>query len=63
MTVYEMILALVVVFTLIGIHQVATKAINLVDGHLERLQSKLDVLMAAQQEHNDKIDIILSRIL
>lgn len=62
MTIYQAILALGVVFALIGVHQAATKLINLLDGHLERLQSKLDVLMAAQQEHNEKIDIILSKL-
>lgn len=63
MTVYQTMLALGVVFALIGIHQATTKLIKLLDGHLERLQAKLDVLMAAQSDHNDKIDIILSKLL
>lgn len=63
MTIYQTILALVAIFALIGIHQVATKLLRMLDGHLERLQSKLDVLMVAQGEHNDKIDIILNRLL
>lgn len=62
MTVYQTILALGVVFALIGIHQATTRLIKLLDGHLERLQAKLDVLMAAQVEHNEKIDIILSKL-
>jgi len=61
-TIYQTILALGVVFALIGIHQATTKLIKLLDGHLERLQSKLDVLMVAQQEHNEKIDLILSKL-
>ncbi len=63
MTIYQTILALGIVFALIGMHQAATRLINLLDGHLERLQSKLDVLMAAQSDHNDKIDIILGKLL
>lgn len=63
MTIYQTILALAVVFALIGAHQAATKLLNVLDGHLERLQGKLDVLMAAQSDHNDKIDIILSKLL
>lgn len=62
MTIYQTILALTLVFALIGVHQAITKLLALLDGHLERLQSKLDVLMAAQQEHNEKIDIILSKL-
>lgn len=62
MTIRQTILALGVVFALIGIHQTTTKLISLLDGHLERLQAKLDVLMAAQQEHNEKIDIILAKL-
>ncbi len=63
MTIYQSMVALVLVFALIGIHQGTTKLIKLLDGHLERLQSKLDVLMAAQSDHNAKIDIILSKLL
>ena len=63
MTIYQTILALVAVFALIGVHQAVTKLLRLLDGHLERLQSKLDVLMAAQSDHNDKIDIILNKLL
>lgn len=63
MTVYQTILALGVVFALIGMHQAATKLVSLLDGHLERLQSKLDVLMEAQHEHNGKIDVILNKLL
>lgn len=63
MTVYQTILALGVVFALIGMHQATTKLIKLLDGHLERFQSKLDVLMAAQSDYNAKIDIILNKLL
>lgn len=62
MTVYQTILALSIVFALIGVHQAATKLLNVLDGHLERLQSKLDVLMVAQNDHNAKIDIILNKL-
>lgn len=62
MTVPQAILALVVVFALIGIHQVVTRLLKLLDGHLERLQGKLDVLLAAQTEHNAKIDAILRKL-
>lgn len=47
----------------IGIHQAVNRLLGIVDGHLERLQGKLDVLLAAQTEHNEKIDIILRHIL
>ena len=47
----------------IGIHQAINRLLNIVDGHLERLQGKLDVLLAAQAEHNEKIDIILRHLL
>lgn len=57
------ILLLAGVFAAIGLHMLGTKAINVLDGHLERLQSKLDVLMVAQNERNEKIDIILSKLL
>lgn len=46
----------------IGIHQVISKLLSLIDGHLERFQGKLDVLLAAQIEHNDKIDIIVRKL-
>ncbi len=63
MTIYQSILVLALVFVLIGIHQATTKLIGLLDGHLERLQAKLDVLMAAQSDHNAKIDMILGKLL
>lgn len=63
MTIYQAIFALALVFALIGIHQGTTKLIKLLDGHLERFQSKLDVLMAAQSDYNAKIDIILNKLL
>lgn len=63
MSIYQTMLALTLVFSLIGIHQATTKLISLLDGHLERLQAKLDVLMAAQSDHNAKIDVILSKLL
>lgn len=47
----------------IGVHQAIDKLLKLVDGHLERLQGKLDVLLAAQVEHNEKMDIILRHLL
>lgn len=62
MTIYQTILALAALFAFIGIHQATMRLIKLLDGHLERLQSKLDVMMAAQTEHNEKIDIILNRL-
>ncbi len=63
MTIYQTILALGVVFALIGAHQATTRLLNVLDGHLERLQGKLDVLMVAESEHNDKLDIILQKLL
>lgn len=62
MTVPQTILVLAVVFALIGIHQAITKLLRLLDGHLERFQGKLDVLLAAQTEHNAKIDAILRKL-
>ena len=62
MTIYQTMVALGLVFVLIGIHQAITKLLNLLDGHLERLQGKLDVLLAAQTEHNAKVDIILRKL-
>jgi len=65
----ESILTLAILGTLflallaIGIHQAINRLLNIVDGHLERLQSKLDVLLAAQTEHNEKIDVILRHLL
>lgn len=63
MTIYQVMLALTLVFTLIGAHQATTKLLNVLDGHLERFQGKLDVLLACQYEHNEKIDIILSKLV
>lgn len=62
MTVAQTILAVVAVFMMIGIHQAFSRLLNLLDGHLERFQGKLDVLLAAQTEHNAKIDAILSKL-
>lgn len=50
------------VFLAIGIHFAIDKAFRLLDGHLERFQGKLDVMLAAQIEHNEKIDIILRKL-
>lgn len=63
MTIYQTILALALVFALIGMHQAVSKLIRLLDGHLERFQAKLDVLMVAQQEHNAKLDHIFNKLL
>lgn len=63
MTVYQTILALGVVFALIGVHQATTKLVALLDGHLERFQVKLDVVMKAQNDYNAKIDVILNKLL
>lgn len=63
MTVPQTILALVAVFVLIGIHQAVTRLLRIIDGHLELLQSKLDILLAAQVDHNEKLDLILSKLL
>jgi len=54
---------LFVTFIGIGMHQAMSKLLSMVDGHLERLQGKLDILLAAQVEHNEKMDIILRRLL
>lgn len=63
MTVYQTILVLGLVFALIGIHQATTKLITVLDGHLERFQAKVDVVMAAQSDYNAKIDVILRKLL
>lgn len=62
MTSYETIFAFAVVFSLIGVHQAITKLLRLLDGHLERFQAKLDIMMAGQNDHNAKIDVILSKL-
>lgn len=62
MTVYQTIFALAAIFALIGIHKVISRLFCLLDDHLERFQSKLDVLLVAQTEHNDKIDAILRKL-
>ncbi len=63
MTLSQTIAAVATIFALIGIHQATTKLISLLDGHLERFQRKLDAMMVTQSEHNDKIDIILNKLL
>lgn len=63
MTIYQAIIILALVFALIGIHQATTKLISLLDGHLERFQAKLDVMMAAQSDYNAKIDMILQKLI
>lgn len=50
------------VFLAIGIHLALVKAFNLLDGHLERFQGKLDVLVVAQSDHNEKLDVILRKL-
>jgi hypothetical protein len=50
------------VFLAIGIHVALQRAFSLLDGHLERFQGKLDVLVAAQTEHNAKLDAILAKL-
>lgn len=47
----------------VGIYHTVNRFLSLIDGHLERLQGKLDVLLAAQTEHNEKIDVILRHLL
>jgi len=46
----------------LGIHQAIDRLLSLVDGHLERLQGKLDILLAMQTEHNEKMDVILRKL-
>lgn len=46
----------------VGMYHTINRFLSLIDGHLERLQGKLDVLLAAQIEHNEKIDIILRKL-
>lgn len=46
----------------IGIHQAVNRLLGIVDGHLERLQGKLDVLLASQVQHNEKIDLLLRKL-
>lgn len=53
---------LFVTFAALGVHQAISKLLRLLDGHLERFQGKLDVMLAAQIEHNEKIDIILRKL-
>ena len=56
------IVTLFLAFVGIGVHQAINRLLSLVDGHLERFQGKLDVLLAAQTEHNEKIDTILRKL-
>ncbi len=53
---------LFVTFAALGVHQAISKLLKLLDGHLERFQGKLDVLLVAQVEHNDKVDLILKKL-
>jgi hypothetical protein len=57
-----LLVALFGVFLAIGIHIAINKAFSLLDGHLERFQGKLDVLVAAQAEYNVKLDAILRKL-
>ena len=59
----EALIALALILVGIGMHQAINKLLSLIDGHLERFQGKLDVLVAAQAEHNHKIDKILNKLL
>lgn len=51
------------VFVAIGIHLALDRAYRLLDGHLERLQGKLDVLVSVQAQNNTKLDAILRKLL
>lgn len=57
-----LLVALFGVFLAVGVHLAIGKAFLLLDGHLERFQGKLDVLVAAQTEHNVKLDAILRKL-
>lgn len=46
----------------LGLHSAVGKAFSLLDGHLERFQGKLDVMLEAQLEHNRKLDLILRKL-
>lgn len=50
------------VFLAVGIHVAIGKAFGLLDGHLERFQGKLDVLVGMQSDQIDKLDIILRKL-
>lgn len=62
MTAVEFSFVLAGLLALVGIHQVISKLLKLLDGHLERFQSKFDVMMISQTEHNKKIDAILRKL-
>ena len=46
----------------VGVHQAVNRLLGIVDGHMERLQGKLDVLLASQVQHNEKIDLLLRKL-
>lgn len=50
-------------FIAVGLNLAIGRGLSLLGGHLERLQGKLDVLVAAQAEHNEKLDAILWKLL
>lgn len=50
------------VFVAVGTHLAIGQVLSLLDGHLERFQGKLDVLVVAQTEHNAKLDAILRKL-
>lgn len=51
------------VFVGLGVHLAIDKAFGLIDGHLERFQAKLDVLVTVQTKNNAKLDAILRKLL
>lgn len=56
--------SLVVSFAVLSVVVVylGNKAIHLVDNHLERLQSKLDVAMAQQTDNQELLHVILRKM-
>lgn len=63
MTIYQTILAVGLIFAIVGMHQATGRLLRLVDSHLERFQAKLDLLVKAQNAHNFKLDAILGKLL
>lgn len=63
MTLAEGVVVLTIVFGLLGLHNAIGRLLRLLDGHLERFQGKLDVLVVSQDKHNQKLDVILGKLL
>jgi len=53
--------AILVVFVISAVY-ISNKLFDLLNGHLERLQGKLDVLQVQQSETNELLDKLIERM-